>query len=135
MADLELLTKINDICLFVPDMEKAVDFYENKMGFKLKSRRGALYTEFEFQGTGLTLWAEEEVASYAIPKECLGKEGHHFMIAIKVENPQIVDDISAELTKNGVECISVPKNYHWKCRTAYFKDINGNIWEIFAWLV
>lgn len=134
MADLKLLTNINDICFFVPDMEAAVDFYKNKMKFEVKSQRGLFYTEFLFQGTSLTLWAEDEVAAYAIPKEYLGTDGHHFMMAIKVPDSKQVDLISEELKKNGVECISEPQDYHWECRASYFKDIFGNIWEIFAWL-
>ncbi len=135
MSDLSFLTNINDICLFVPDMEAAIDFYQNKMKFEVKSRRGRFYTEFVFCGTSLTLWAEDEVTAYAIPKEYLGKTGHHFMLAIKVPTSEVVDDISAELKKNGVECISEPQDYHWECRASYFKDIFGNIWEVFASLV
>lgn len=133
MGKLDALTKINDICFFVPDMEKAVDFYCGKMGFEIKLQRENLYTIFDFCGTGLTLWQEKEVTEYAINSEYLGEKGGHFMIAIKVPLSEDVDRIASELIKNGVECISPPNDYHWNCRAVYFRDIFGYIWEVFAW--
>lgn len=134
MGRLEALTRINDICFFVPDMEKAVDFYCSKMNFKIKLQRENLYTIFDFCGTGLTLWQENEVAEYAIDSQYFGEKGGRFMIAIKVPLSEDVDHIASELIKNGVECISPPKNYHWNCRAVYFRDVFGYIWEVFAWL-
>ena len=37
MGKLEMLTKINDICLFVKDFQGALKFYTEKFGFKVKA--------------------------------------------------------------------------------------------------
>lgn len=134
MDELKALTKVNDICLFVPDMKAAIEFYRDKMKFKIKFQRDDLYVIFDFQGTKLTLWQEKEVTDYAIDKKYIEGEGHHFMFAIKVETPEEVESISKTLQENGVECITAPRDYHWNCRAVYFKDLFGNIWEIFAGL-
>lgn len=131
MADLKMLWKLNDICLYVPDLDLAIEFYTKKMGFNLVSRRDIYYAEFEFSGTSLTIWREDEVYQ-AVKKEHMGGDGHHFMLAIKVPTLQDVDDLYEELSARGVECISEPKTYHWNCRAVYFKDLCENIWEIFA---
>lgn len=128
---LQLLTKLNDICLFVRDFEKSVQFYTEKMGFEI-IRRQPGYVEFDFAGTSVTLWDEEGVYT-AIPKEELGAQGHHFMIAVRVPELEDVDDICYELCKRGVHCIARPKTFEWGSRAAYFKDNNENIWEVFAW--
>ena len=36
MSKLEMLTKLNDICLFVKDFQGALKFYTEKFGFKVK---------------------------------------------------------------------------------------------------
>lgn len=130
-ADLRRLQKLNDICLYVPDLEEAVKFYTEKMDFKIKRRQPG-YVEFDFQGTSLTLWQVDGVY-LALKKEHLGGMGHHFMLAVKVVASQEVDEIYEELTRRGVECISLPTTYPWGARAVYFKDLIGNIWEIFAW--
>ncbi|MFF2447406.1 VOC family protein [Neobacillus sp. NPDC058068] len=130
-ADLSLLKKLNDICLFVPNVEEAVQFYTDKMGFELVRRQPG-YVQFDFQGTSLTLWQEDGVYR-AIQKEYLGGEGNHFMLAIKVPSLEDVDQLYEELVNRGVECISPPETYQWGSRAVYFRDLNKNIWEIFAW--
>jgi len=131
-ADLSLLRKINDLCLFVPDIEEAVEFYTEKMGFEI-IRRQPGYVQFDFQGTSLTMWQEDGVYR-AVKKEYLGGEGNHFMIAIKVPTLEDVDNLHEELVSRGVECISEPETYPFGSRAVYFRDINKNIWEVFAWV-
>ncbi len=128
---LEQMRKLNDICLFVQDFEGSIKFYEEKLGFEI-IRRQPGYVEFNFNGTGVTLWNEKGVYA-AIPKEEIGKKGSHFMLAVKVQTLQDVDDICNEIMSRGVEFISEPKTYPWGARAAYFKDNSGNIWEVFAW--
>ncbi len=128
---LEMLTKLNDICIFVSNIERSVKFYTQKLGFKIKRRQPG-YVEFNFQGTSVTLWQANGVQQ-AIPSEHLGENGHHFMLAVRVPTMNDVDRIWKELSKKGVDFISLPETYLWGARAIYFKDIEGNIWEVFAW--
>lgn len=136
MGKLDKLTKINDICLFVQDFQGSLKFYIEKFQFKLKRLQPNAghpnYAEFEFYGTGVTLWDINGLYQVVDSKYVAGT-GHKFMIAVKVPELQDVDDIFRELTENGVRCVAVPTTYEFGSRAAYFQDLEGNIWEVFAW--
>ncbi|MDD3403571.1 MAG: VOC family protein [Hespellia sp.] len=136
MSKLEMLTKINDICLFVKDFQGALKFYTEKFGFQVKrlqpDEKNPNYAEFEFHGTAVTLWDKKGLCE-VVDHKYIDGEGHHFMIAVKVDTLQDVDDISEELIENGVHCIKEPTTYGFGSRAAYFQDFEGNVWEVFAW--
>jgi hypothetical protein len=125
------LRKLNDICLFVKDLEESERFYTEKLGFTVKRHQPG-YVEFDFDGTSVTLWKTSGVFA-AIDKEHLGGSGHHFMLAVRVPRLQDVDEIAATLKTNGVTIISAAQTYPWGARALYFTDNEGNIWEVFAW--
>lgn len=136
MSKLDKLTHINDICLFVDDFQNSLKFYTEKFGFKVKrlqpDEQNANYAEFEFHGTSVTLWQADGLYEVVDRKHIEGI-AHKFMIAILVPEIQDVDDIYNELTANGVECIGLPRTFEFGSRAAYFKDYEGNVWEVFAW--
>ena len=135
MSSLEKLTKLNDICLFVDDFWGSLNYYVEKFGFRVirlqPDPEHANYAEFDFNGTGVTLWQRDGVV--AAMGDHLGEYGHHFMLAVKVPALADVDAIYQELTANGVECIQQPTTYEFGSRAAYFLDSEKNIWEVFAW--
>lgn len=135
MSSLEKLTKLNDICLFVDDFWGSLNYYVEKFGFRVirlqPDPEHANYAEFDFNGTGVTLWQRDGVV--AAMCDHLGEYGHHFMLAVKVPALADVDAIYQELTANGVECIQQPTTYEFGSRAAYFLDYEKNIWEVFAW--
>lgn len=136
MSKLEMLTNINDICLFVKDFQGALKFYTEKFGFKVKRLQPdpehANYAEFEFHGTAVTLWDKKGLCE-VVDHTYIDGDGHHFMMAVKVPALQDVDDIAEELIGNGVNCIKEPTTYGFGSRAAYFQDFEGNVWEVFAW--
>ncbi|MDR1482773.1 MAG: VOC family protein [Synergistaceae bacterium] len=137
MGSLDRLAKVNDICLFVRDFKGSVKFYTEKFGLRVKrlqpDSEHANYAEFDFNGTSVTLWDESGVREI-LDRACLGGEGHHFMIAVKVPSVEDVDAIHGELTGRGVVCVSCPKIYPFGSKAAYYLDHERNIWEIFAWM-
>ena len=52
---LEPLRNLTDIGLFVSDMERALAFYGETLGFDLK-RRDIGFAEFQTNGVSLALW-------------------------------------------------------------------------------
>ena len=136
MGKLEMLTKLNDICLFVKDFQGALKFYTEKFGFKVKRLQPdpehANYAEFEFHGTAVTLWDKKGLCE-VVDHTYIDGDGHHFMMAVKVPALQDVDDIAEELIGNGVNCIKEPTTYGFGSRADYFQDFEGNVWEVFAW--
>ena len=113
----------------------AVSTTVEKFGFRIirlqPDPEHANYAEFDFNGTGVTLWQRDGVV--AAMGDHLGEYGHHFMLAVKVPALADVDAIYQELTANGVECIQQPTTYEFGSRAAYFLDYEKNIWEVFAW--
>jgi len=120
--------KIIAIALIVSDLQKAVDFYRNKLGLKLV-RIDDGYAEFKTEGAILELMEEKTVGDLVD----MGK--------IKAEQPSkafylawdAVEDVDAlyqELKEKGVEFIVEPKTMPWGQRVAYFTDPDGNLWEI-----
>lgn len=136
MSKLSMLTKINDICLYVNDFQGSLNFYKEKFGFKVKrfqpNEENANYVEFDFHGTSITLWDKKGVCEI-LESKYLDVIGHHFMIAVKVSTLEDVDDISNELISNGVTCIKKPTTFEFGSRAAYFLDFEKNIWEVFSW--
>jgi lactoylglutathione lyase len=128
---LEQLTKLNDICLFVEDLATCEAFYVEKLGFRVRRIQPG-YREFVFQNTSVTMWEKPGVFA-ALPEEVLGPVGHHFMLAVRLPSYADVDTLWAELMEKEVPTISPPTSYPWGARAAYFKDPEGNIWEIFSW--
>lgn len=137
MSSLKKLTKLNDICLFVHDFKGSLEHYTKGFGFQVKrlqpNAENANYVEFDFNGTTVTMWDIAGVKA-CVDETYLGGEGHHFMLAVKVPHIKDVDAIYEELTENGVTCIAPPKTFEFGSRAAYFTDLEGNIWEVFAWL-
>ncbi len=137
MNSLEKINKINDICMFVKDFNGALEFFTKKFGFKVKRLQPSIinadYAEFEFKGTSITLWQIDGVTK-VIDKKYLKEKGHNFMIAVKVESVDCVDQIHKEFIKNGVICIKEPTDYPFGSRAAYYLDFEENIWEMFAWI-
>ncbi|MEF9970750.1 MAG: VOC family protein [Oscillospiraceae bacterium] len=136
MSKLDLLMHMNDICLFVDDFQGSLKYYTEKFGLKLKrlqpDEEHANYAEFDFHGASVTLWQSDGIYK-VVDRKYIEGQGHHFMIAIKVPKLQDVDDIYAELTANGVNCIGLPTTFEFGSRAAYFQDFEKNIWEVFAW--
>ena len=136
MGDLQKLCTLNDICLYVKDFQGSLKFYTEKFGFKVKrlqpDEENANYAEFEFNGTGVTLWEKKGVCE-VLDSKYLDGPGHHFMLAVKVPQMEDVDNIYKELVGNGVNCIKEPTTFEFGSRAAYFQDHEENIWEVFAW--
>ena len=129
---LEPLRKLTDIGLFVSDMERAVAFYGETLGFALK-RRDIGFAEFRTEGVGLALWEVSDVTAALALAEA-PRQGITAMVAVRVETADAVDTLHDELAAKGVTIVQAPTTHAWNARTAYFSDPDGNLWEIYAWV-
>lgn len=136
-SPLDELNKMNDICLFVDDFDRALHFFTEVFGFRVKrlqpSPEHANYAEFDFRSASVTIWERTAVERDAIPAEFLGPAGHHFMIAIRVPTVEDVTAIFNELKARGASVVREPVDYEFGSRACYLLDCEGNIWEVFAW--
>ena len=129
---LESLHNLTDIGLFVSDMERAVAFYGETLGFELK-RRDIGFAEFQTNGVGLALWEVSDVTQ-ALALAETPRQGLSAMVAVRVETADAVDALYDELAAKGVTMVQAPTTHTWNARTTYFSDPDGNLWEIYAWV-
>lgn len=135
--------RIEAVCLFPKDFEASRRFYEDVFGFKPKriqkdgidpTVENPNFIEYEFQSATFALWARDAVAPI-MGEENLGEPvlAHNFMIAVRLKSLDDVDEIYEAFSARGVKCLSKPTTYHFGSRAAYYQDIEGNVWEFYAW--
>ena len=129
---LEPLRNLTDIGLFVSDMERAVAFYGETLGFELK-RRDIGFAEFRTEGVGLAIWEVPDVTQ-ALELAEIPRRGLTAMVAVRVETADAVDALHQALVSKGVAIVQAPTTHAWNARTTYFSDPDGNLWEIYAWV-
>ena len=129
---LEPLRNLTDIGLFVADLERAVTFYGETLGFALK-RRDIGFAEFRTEGVGLALWEVADVTQ-ALKLAETPRQGLAAMVAVRVETAEEVDALHDALVAKGVTIVQAPTTHAWNARTTYFSDPDGNLWEIYAWV-
>lgn len=129
---LHALRNLTDIALFVANLERAIDFYGETLGFELE-RRDIGFAEFQTSGVGLALWEVSDVTT-ALELPETPRQGLSAMVAIRVETAESVDALHDELAARGVTIVQAPTTHAWNARTTYFSDPDGNLWEIYAWV-
>lgn len=123
-----MINKINATVLFVQNFDACVKFYRDVLGMKLKETDEG-FVSFDLEGQELALM-DLSAASQMISEEAVQptKEGvHRALLAAFVDD---TDEVYEALKAKGVEFIKPPTTQPWGQRTAYFKDPDGNIWEI-----
>lgn len=121
--------KINAIVLFIRNFESCEKFYRDILGFKVKSTDEG-FVAFELEGDQELALMNLKTASQMISDAVIqpAKEGlHRTLLAMFVED---TDKTYKELMAKGVEFVKTPATQPWGQRTAYFKDPDGNLWEI-----
>jgi lactoylglutathione lyase len=123
-----MINKINAIVLFVRNFDACVKFYRDTLGFTVKHFNTG-FLSFELAGQELAL-VDLATGSQIIGETALEphKKGvQRVLLATFLDD---TDEAYETLKARGVEFMKAPTTQHWGQRTAYFKDPEGNIWEI-----
>jgi len=126
------LRNLTDIGLFVADLDRAVAFYGETLGFELK-RLDVGFAEFRTAGVGLALWDVSDVTA-ALALAETPRQGLTTMVAVRVETAEEVDTLHDTLVNKGVRIVQPPTTHAWNARTTYFSDPDDNLWEVYAWV-
>jgi len=110
--------------LLVEDFEKSFSFYKDILGLEANSHEGK-FADFKLEGASLAIFQRDE-ATAMFPKENMGKGGGA-VIGFQVDD---VKKTCEEMKIKGVKIFEGPKTTEWGQTVAYFKDPDGNIWEI-----
>ena len=132
--------RIHVITLGVSDLEQALEFYRDGLGFETA---GVIGTEFVgdetnpsgaavlFQLQGgliLSLYSRADLAKDAnIP---LGPSPGEFSIGHLVGSRAEVDAVLAEAEAAGATLTEEPHERPWGIYSGYFRDPDGHLWEI-----
>jgi lactoylglutathione lyase len=118
--------------LFVADLTRARDFYQNVMGLELAHSSGDdVDAYFKIGQNGLLLIAHSTADNLLSPGDVDHgpARGGRFVMATDVGD---VDAAYQELRARGAEFIRPPEDRPWGLRCAHFLDPDGNVWEIHA---
>lgn len=119
-----MFNKLFAVCLLVNDFEKSFSFYKKSLGLKVNSQEGK-FADFRLGETSLAIFGKDEAVSM-FPAEYM-KSGGGCVIGFQVDD---VNKTCENLKAKGVEIFEGPKTTEWGQTVAYFKDPDGNIWEV-----
>lgn len=115
-------------CLLVENFAESLAFYKHILGLEVEFANENFFVKFNLNGTPLMLFDREAAAKLLFPKEHMASGGGA-ILAFQVDDLQ---KTCAELKAKGVEIFEGPKATAWGQTVAYFKDPDGNIWEVAA---
>lgn len=123
--------RVSLITLGVRNLERAVVFYQDSLGWSLSgaSVEGEV-AFFRTSGTVLALWGREALAEDAnVDSEGSGFSG--FALAHNVAEKEEVDSVLEEAVSAGATIIREAQDTFFG-RNGYFADPEGYLWEV-AW--
>ncbi|CAG7646103.1 hypothetical protein PAESOLCIP111_05100 [Paenibacillus solanacearum] len=127
--------RITVLTLGVDDLERAVKFYRDGLGWPTE---GIIGTEFEHgavaffdlqAGVKLALWKRADIAHEAkIP--LTASSATEMTIGHNVASKEEVDRIMELAAKAGAAITDPPHDAFWGGYSGYFQDPDGHLWEI-----
>ena len=129
-----MTARFDMIGIFVGDIQKMVDFYQNIMGFKINYDGIGPYAEFEHISIRVALYQRRMLPDLLgqIPAYPNGINGT-FELAIDLPNFEDVDPEYERLLKGGARPVYAPRNEPWGMRSSMVTDPEGNLIEIGSW--
>ena len=119
-----MFKKLFAVCLLVEDFEKSLSFYRDVLKLEVNETDSG-FANFKLGETSLAVF-QRDGAESMFPARHMGRTGG-LVLAFQVTDVQKVVE---ELQSKGVEVFEGPKTTEWGQTVAYFKDPDGNIWEV-----
>ena len=121
--------KLNLITLGVTDFAKAVDFYENGLGWKKSSASVEELAVFPLGGIVLALHPRIALADDAtVDPSGTGFSG--ITLSYNARNEEEVDDVLAKVKSLGATIVKPAQKVYWGGYSGYFKDLDGHLIEV-----
>jgi catechol 2,3-dioxygenase-like lactoylglutathione lyase family enzyme len=127
--------QITLLTLGVVDLEQAVKFYRDGLGFPTDGIIGTGFEHgavafFELQpGLKLALWPRKSIAAdTGIPEQ--KPSPTEFTIGHNVSSISAVDKVMREATQAGAIVVKAPQTTFYGGYAGYFQDPDGHLWEV-----
>jgi catechol 2,3-dioxygenase-like lactoylglutathione lyase family enzyme len=127
--------RITLLTLGVADLERAVRFYRDGLGFRTEGivgkeiEHGAV-AFFDLQGgMKLALWPRESIA-HETALSTGTPDPTDFMVAHNVATKAEVDTVMAEARAAGANIVRPAQDAAWGGYTGCFQDPDGHLWEV-----
>lgn len=120
--------RLSLVTLGVSDLARAVDFYENVIGWKkADSPDGVAF--FDLNGMLFSLFPHSELAKDMRMSAQPLSNYRGLTLAHNLRSKDEVDRLFAELRAKGVTIIKQPEQVFWGGYSGYFADPDGHLWE------
>lgn len=127
MAQLDWAGKITEITLFVEELQRSKQFYQETFGLPIAYEDESCAV-FDYGNTSINLLNRADAGELIEPaKVGSAGDGARFQFTIQVPD---VDQVCETLTARGVVLLNGPVTRPWGRRTACFADPDGHVWEI-----
>jgi catechol 2,3-dioxygenase-like lactoylglutathione lyase family enzyme len=123
---------ISDVCVLCADLERSLQFYVDKLGFRLEHRAEG-FADFRGAGLTLALWEIEHISRHTGISDARRPGAHKVCIAVRLPSPEEVDASYRELSDKGVRFQAPPTDYPWNAYCCYFSGPDDEVWELYAW--
>ena len=127
--------RITVLTLGVADLDKAVQFYRDGLGFPTTGIEG---NEFEYgavaffeleNGLKLALWPRKSIArDTKLPLQ--EPSGTEFTLGHNVGSREEVDTVMAQARRSGANIVKEAEETFWGGYAGYFQDPDGHLWEV-----
>lgn len=122
--------RVSLITLGVADLERALTFYEQVLGWKVAQQLPGI-AFFDLGGLVLALYPHADLADdmqLGAPVTRGAYEG--FALAHNLRSVQEVDTLFAHLARHGATIVKPPHKADWGGYSGYFADPDGHKWEV-----
>jgi lactoylglutathione lyase len=121
-----MFNKVSAVVLLVRDFETCLTFYRDTLGLEVVQLEPK-FAAFKMQAQDFALQEiTQAVENFNVNTGQTGS-GDQVMLCTQVED---VDAAYEMLKAQGVEFVKPPTDQYWGIRAAYFRDPEGNFWEI-----
>ena len=132
--------RVDVITLAVEDLERALRFYRDGLGFESRGVIGTQWTDEESGANGaiavfklesgllLSLYPRSDLAKDAAIPAGPARTGE-FSLGQLVQSRAEVDELLEKAEAAGA-AVTTPRDRPWGIYSGYFRDLDGHLWEI-----
>jgi uncharacterized protein len=132
--------RVDVITLAVEDLERALRFYRDGLGFESRGVIGTQWTDQESGANGaiavfklesgllLSLYPRSDLAKDAAIPAGPARPGE-FSLGQLVQSRAEVDELIEKAEAAGA-AVTTPRDRPWGIYSGYFRDLDGHLWEI-----